>query len=77
MPTAILSNHMGFPHYFIDDYTDRMRVYIENWQLIDLLQGILALSHFGNLAQDQVDILRRKHIQTPHQTFDIIQVPTV
>ena len=25
LPTAILSVHTGFPTYYIDDYTDRMK----------------------------------------------------
>ena len=32
LPTAILSVHTGFPQHFIDDYTDKMRPYMENWQ---------------------------------------------
>lgn len=32
LPTAILSCHTGFPTHFIDDYTSRMRPYIEDWQ---------------------------------------------
>ena len=30
-PTAILSVHTGFPNHYLDDYTDRMRPYMENW----------------------------------------------
>ncbi len=56
VPTAILSNHMGFPHYFIDDYTDRMRVYIENWQKLGLrFEGIMT----GFLGSaEQIDIVK-------------------
>ena len=32
LPTAILSCHTGFPTHFIDDYTSRMRPYMEDWQ---------------------------------------------
>ena len=32
LPTAILSCHTGFPTHFIDDYTRRMRPYMEDWQ---------------------------------------------
>lgn len=32
VPTSIFSNHTGFPHYFFDDYTDRMPEYIDNWK---------------------------------------------
>ncbi len=32
LPTAILSVHTGFPSHYMDDYTDRMRPYMENWK---------------------------------------------
>lgn len=32
LPTAILSVHTGFPTYYIDDYTDRMKPYIQSWK---------------------------------------------
>ena len=32
LPTAILSVHTGFPSHFIDDYTTKMRPYMENWK---------------------------------------------
>ena len=32
LPTAILSCHTGFPTHFIDDYTSRMRPYMEDWR---------------------------------------------
>ena len=56
VPTAILSNHMGFPNYYIDDYTDRMRVYIENWGKLGLrFEGIMT----GFLGSaEQIDIVK-------------------
>lgn len=32
LPTALLSVHTGFESHYIDDYTDRMLPYMENWQ---------------------------------------------
>lgn len=32
LPTAILSVHTGFPSHYMDDYTERMRPYMENWK---------------------------------------------
>ena len=32
MPTAILSNHTGYKHYFFDDYTDKMAYFTDTWQ---------------------------------------------
>lgn len=56
VPTAILSNHMGYPHYFIDDYTDRMKAYIENWRKLGLrFEGIMT----GFLGSaEQIDIVK-------------------
>ena len=31
LPTAILSVHTGFQNHYLDDYTARMRTYMENW----------------------------------------------
>ena len=56
VPTAILSNHMGYLHYFIDDYTDRMEAYIENWRKLGLqFEGIMT----GFLGSaEQIDIVK-------------------
>lgn len=56
VPTAVLSNHMGYPHYFIDDYTDRMEAYIENWRKLGLqFEGIMT----GFLGSaEQIDIVK-------------------
>lgn len=56
VPTAVLSNHMGYPHYFIDDYTDRMEQYIGNWRKLDLrFEGIMT----GFLGSaEQIDIVK-------------------
>ena len=32
LPTAILSVHTGFASHYIDDFTSRMRPYMENWR---------------------------------------------
>lgn len=55
LPTAILSVHTGFPKYFIDDYTDRMRDYMNNWKDNGLeFDGILT-GFLG--SRDQIDIV--------------------
>ncbi len=41
LPTSIFSNHTGFPSFFLDDFTDRMRAYMEEWKKLKLhFQGI-------------------------------------
>ena len=43
VPTSIFSNHTGFPHYFFDDYTEKMPEYIRNWKQLGLeFEGIAS-----------------------------------
>lgn len=32
LPTALLTAQTGYPHYYIDDYTDKMDIYRQEWQ---------------------------------------------
>ena len=54
LPTAILSVHTGFGEHYIDDYTARMRPYMENWQANNLVFDGICTGFFG--AAEQVDI---------------------
>ena len=31
LPTAILTAQTGYPHYYLDDYTDKMDIYRQEW----------------------------------------------
>lgn len=43
LPTAIFSNHTGFPSFFREDFTDKMSLYIEEWKKLDLhFDGIMT-----------------------------------
>ncbi len=43
VPTAILSNHTGFPSFFLDDYTKRFAAYTDEWKKLQLrFRGILT-----------------------------------
>lgn len=43
LPTAIFSNHTGFPSFHCDDYTDSMEAYMAQWKKLDLqFDGILT-----------------------------------
>lgn len=43
LPTAIFSNHTGFPSYYFDDYTDAMPTYMAEWKRLGLeFEGILT-----------------------------------
>ena len=36
LPTAVLSNHTGYPEYYFDDYTDKMECFMDNWKKIGI-----------------------------------------
>ena len=43
LPTAILAAHTGFPVHYMDDYTDHMQPYMDNWQQLGLeFDGIVS-----------------------------------
>lgn len=43
LPTAILAAHTGFPIHYMDDYTNHMKPYMENWAALNLeFDGILS-----------------------------------
>lgn len=51
LPTAILSVHTGFSTYYIDDYTDKMLPYMQNWRDNNLeFDGILT-GFFASVEQ--------------------------
>ena len=55
IPTSILSNHTGFPVYFFDDYTDKMRPYIEKWKELDLSFDGIVSGFLG--SEEQIEIV--------------------
>lgn len=57
VPTAILSNHMGYPNYYMDNYTDRMETYLENWQKLGLRFDGIATGFLG--SAEQIAIVKR------------------
>ncbi len=55
LPTAILSVHTGFPDFYIDDYTDRMKPYIDSWKKNHLQFDGICTGFLGSEAQ--IDIV--------------------
>lgn len=55
-PTALLSVHTGFPSHYIDDCTDRMRPYMENWKENGLTFDGIATGFIGSAAQISIVI---------------------
>lgn len=51
VPTAILSNHCGFDHYFLDDYTARIPAYLAEWQRLGLRFDGIYTGFLGSLQQ--------------------------
>ena len=57
VPTSIFSNNTAFPHFFMDDYTDRMEAYIENWDRLGLTFDGIATGYLGSVRQ--IDIVKQ------------------
>ncbi len=55
VPTAILSAHMRFPGYYFDDYTPRMKSYIQTYKDLQLSFDAIATGFFG--SEEQVEIV--------------------
>ena len=55
VPTAILSTHTQFPVYFFDDYTPKMKDYIQTYKDINLTFDAIATGFLG--SEEQVDIV--------------------
>lgn len=50
-PTAILSNHTGFPSFFFDDYTRHFQEYTAEWKKLDLRFCGILTGFLGSEAQ--------------------------
>ena len=54
MPTAVLSNHTGYPDAFFDDYTDRMPAYMDAWKRLGFSFDGIMTGYLGSPAQAAV-----------------------
>ncbi len=68
VPTAIFTNHTGFPQFSWTDYTDHMGDYIKDWQAIGLTFDAIATGFLG--STHQIDFVRRfvEAFRTPRTT---------
>ncbi|MGN1014242.1 MAG: pyridoxamine kinase [Butyricicoccus sp.] len=57
VPTAIFSNHTGFPERFFEDYTDKMQPYIDQWKNLGLEFEGISTGFLG--SEKQIAIVRR------------------
>lgn len=55
VPTAILSTHTQFPEYYFDDYTPKMRDYIQTYKNLGMSFDAIATGFLG--SEEQVDIV--------------------
>ena len=65
LPTAILSVHTGFPSHVLDDYTARMRPYMENWKengisFDGILTGFIGSAEQIGIVIDCIEMFREK-----------------
>jgi len=65
MPTAILSAHTGFPEHYMDDYTDHMRPYMENWRALDIKFDGICTGFLGSAEQINIVIDFLRMFKTP------------
>lgn len=55
IPTAILSTHTQFPLYYFDDYTSKMRDYIQTYKDLNMEFDAISTGFLG--SEEQVDIV--------------------
>jgi pyridoxine kinase len=62
LPTAIFSNHTGFPDWYKLDFTDHMMPYLEAWDNLDLAFDGIYSGYLGSGTQCQAVLaLVEKH----------------
>lgn len=61
VPTAVLSNHTGYPSFFIDDYTKHFREYTDEWAKLGLRFDGISTGFLGSTEQVHLvmDFIRR------------------
>lgn len=61
LPTAIFSNHTGFPSYYWTDFTSHMTAYMDEWEKLGLRFDAINTGFLGSQAQCDIvlDFLRR------------------
>jgi pyridoxine kinase len=75
IPTAILSNHTGYPSYHFTDFTDEMTAYYQEWLKLDLTfdavySGFLGSARQVQIVNDLTAAFRQKQIKGPWLLVD-------
>lgn len=75
VPTSILSNHLGYPSCYFDDYTIRMSEYLRAWEQLSFSFDGLYCGFLGNIEQITIvkeflnsPIMQKCHLSTPQKT---------
>lgn len=55
VPTSIFSNHTAWPHYFFDDYTDRLPEYLHHWKQLKLSFDGIYSGFLG--SREQIELV--------------------
>lgn len=63
LPTALLSVHTGFAEHYLDDYTERMRPYMESWERNKLHFDGIMTGFLGSEEQIQIVIDFIRHFK--------------
>lgn len=51
VPTAILSNHLGFSEWYMKDFTEEMPSYIQKWKQLSLEFDGILIGYLGSFSQ--------------------------
>lgn len=66
LPTAIFSNHTGFPSFFCKDFTEYMPAYIREWKNLDLQFDGIMTGFLGSAKQISIVEDFIKQFRTPN-----------
>lgn len=72
LPTAIFSNHTGFPSFFCQDFTEHMPAYIREWKKLDLHFDGIMTGFLGSARQINIveDFLQQFRTEQTHVLVD-------
>ncbi len=74
LPTSILSNHTAFPSWFLDDYTKKMPLYLEEWKKQAVSFDGILIGFLG--SEQQIEIVKQMIREFPkrngHKTLVIV-----
>ena len=75
LPTAILSVHTGFPNHYLDDYTERMRPYMENWAANALDFDAILTGFLG--SEQQIEVVLECIARFKQRTTQVVVDPVM